>query len=100
MRGRKSPIEVCFHNKHIAETATTASNMGIYTVESLKPGLYYFLEDESVVIATCRGCIKMDLSMAELFADELKDIIQDFKSDIQEGRRPMDTRAISKMLEV
>ena len=50
-RGRKTPIEIGISTRHIAELATSATSMGIYTVESLKGGIYYFLEDDDYRLA-------------------------------------------------
>lgn len=100
MRGRKPIIQFANEDKHIAEIATLATNMGIYTVESLKGGIYYFCEDDKIVIATSRGYMKTDISTAEILAEELNGIIYDFRTYMREGRKLMDTRSISKMLEV
>ena len=100
MRGKKPPIEIGLTKRHIAELATAATNMGIYTVESLRSGIYYFLEDDKVVIATCRGHIKADIPTMQLIADELPQIIEQFLQEEREGRTLMNSREISKMLEV
>lgn len=100
MRGRKPVAVFGYENKHIDYTARVATNKGIYVVESLKNGLYYFLDDGQVVIATSAGHMRIDLETAELIASELGGIISDHKANQREHRVQMDSRAISKMLEV
>jgi len=100
MRGRKPIAVFGYENKHIDYTARVATNKGIYVVESLRNGLYYFLEGEQVVIATSAGHMRVDIETAELIASELGGIISDFRNDQHEHRVQMDSRAISKMLEV
>lgn len=99
-KGRKPPIEIGISTRHIAETATSATSMGIYTVESLKGGIYYFLEDDNIVLATSKGHVKADIKTMELITEEIPEIISDYKQGRREDRRPMNSRAISKMLEV
>lgn len=99
MRGKKPVAIFGYANRHMAETATIATNKGIYVVESLCGGLYYFLEDEQVIIASSGGHMRVDLETAEMIASELAGIIADYKADKREGRKPMNTRQISKMLE-
>lgn len=99
-RGRK-PIEV-FNQKelHINEMATTATNSGAYTVESLAPGLCYFLEGQTVVVASSNGYMKVHLTVAEIIADELPQILADYKADRKNGLVQMSTRDIQRMLEL
>lgn len=99
-RGKKPIAVFGYENKHIDYTARVATNKGVYVVESLKNGLYYFLEDGQVVIATSAGHMRINLETAELIAGELGGIIADFKENQREHRVQMDSRAISKMLEV
>lgn len=99
MRGRKPVAVFVYENRHMAETATIATNKGVYVVESLCNGLYYFLEDDNVIMATSGGHMRVDLETAETIASELSGIIADFRKDKREGRKPMTTRNISKMLE-
>ena len=99
-RGRKPVATFCSKTIHLDETATRAGNIGVYTVESMKTGLCYFFEDESIVIATASGYMKTDLKTAELIAREIADISADFRQNRRSGRLPMNERDISKMLEV
>ena len=99
-RGRKPAAVFGYENKHIDYTARVATNKGMYVVESLKNGLYYFLDEGQVVIATSAGHMRVDMDVAELIASELGGIIADYKNDQREHRVQMDSRAISKMLEV
>ena len=98
MAGRPSVIEFRKKNYRIWDIANTAGNMNIYTVESLKDGIYYFLEDDYVVIATASGHMKMRLSTAETIAEELSGICKDFRTDKREGRVPLGGKEIQKML--
>lgn len=100
MRGRKPAATFGRGERHLAETATIATNNGVYVVESLRVGLYYFLEDNDVVIATSNGFMKMELDVAETIAAEFGGIINDFKQNKRDGREPMDSRAIGNMLGV
>lgn len=99
-RGRKTPIEIGISTRHIAELATSATSMGIYTVESLKCGIYYFLEDDDIVLATSKGHIKADLKTMRTIAEEIPDIINDFTEYKRDRQKLMGSRAISKMLGV
>ena len=99
-QGRKPIAVFGYENKHIDYTARVATNKGVYVVESLKNGLYYFLKDGQVSIATSAGHMRINLETAELIAGELGGIIADFKESQREHRVQMDSRAISKMLEV
>lgn len=99
-RGRKPIAVFGYENKHIDYTARVATNKGIYVVESLRNGLYYFLDGDQVVIATSAGHMRINLETAELIAGELCGIIADYKESKRENRVQMDSRAISKMLEV
>lgn len=99
-RGRKPIAVFGYENRHIDYTARVATNKGIYVVESLRNGLYYFLDDGEVVIATSAGHMRIDIQTAELIADELAGIIRDYKVDQREKRMQMGSRDISRMLEV
>lgn len=99
-RGKKPPLEIGVTKKEIDEIATHATNIGIYTVESLNSGINYFLEDNRIVIATCRGYIKADISTMQTVADEIPGIIEDFLQYQREGNTLMNSRDISKMLGV
>ena len=99
-RGRKPVAVFGYENKHIDYTARVATNKGIYVVESLKNGLYYFLDDGEVVIATSAGHMRIDIETAELIVSELGGIIADYKANQREHRVQMNSREISKMLEV
>ena len=99
-RGKKPIAVFGYENKHIDYTARVATNKGIYVVESLRNGLYYFLDDGEVVIATSAGHMRIDIQTAELIADELAGIIRDYKVDQREKRMQMGSRDISRMLEV
>ena len=98
-RGRK-PIAT-FGNKelHINEMATTATNCGAYTVESLAPGLCYFIQGDLVVIGASSGYMKVHLSTAKVIASEMAGIIADYESDKRNGMVPMSTRDIQRMLD-
>lgn len=86
-------------NLHINEMATTATNMGVYTVESLAPGLCYFVDGETVVLASSTGYMKVHMTTAKVIASELSGIIEDFENDRRNGMVPMTTREIERMLE-
>ena len=94
-QGRKPIAVFGYENKHIDYTARVATNKGIYVVESLRNGLYYFLDDGQVVIATSGGYMRIDMETAELISSELAGIIHDFKVDQREHRTPMSSRASS-----
>lgn len=47
-KGRKPVAAFCRKDLHINEMATTATNMGAYTVEPLAKGLCYFIDDSEV----------------------------------------------------
>jgi len=96
----KTPlIDFRKNNYQIDAIATAANNMGIKTVESLRSGIYYFFEDDEVVIATVRGSAKMKLATAEIIVAELTDMINEFRADQKAGLKPMDSRKIQKMLQ-
>ena len=99
-QGRPPIATFGVHHKEIDFLATKATNIGIYTVDSLNNGICYFFENNEVVIATSGGFVKMNIETAETMADELKEIIQDVKKDAREGRTPMNAKAISKMLKI
>lgn len=98
-RGRK-PIAT-FGNKelHINEMATTATNFGAYTVESLAPGLCYFIQGDTVVLAASSGYMKVHLTTAHVISEELPGILADYEQDKHNGLVPMSTRKIERMLE-
>lgn len=98
-RGRKPIAIFGGYNYQINEVATSASNKGAYTVESICPGLVYFIFNDKVTIASERGSMTVHITAAEQIAEELLDIIADFKYWQREGRTPMDSRSIGKMLE-
>ena len=97
-RGRKPIAQFGSKELHINEMATTATNHGVYTVESLAPGLCYFIEGNTVVIAASSGYMKVHLTTAKVIAEELAGIISDYEHDKHRGLVPMSTRAISRML--
>lgn len=99
-RGRKPIAAFGTDTRHINEIATTATNLGAYTVESLAPGLYYFLDGEHVVLATGNGYMKVHMSTARVIAKEMPDILADYEESKREGRVQMDTKAIQRMLRV
>lgn len=99
-RGRKSKLLFGLNHPHIGEEATKATNTGAYTVESLEGGIYYFCEGNYITIASVSGHVRMNLDTAELVAEEINGIVKDFRQDKKEGRTPMNTRSISKMLEI
>lgn len=96
-RGRKSKIKFGLNHPHIGEMATRANNTGAYTVESLESGIYYFCEGDEIMVATTNGHLRMKLDVAELVANEIHGIASDYRQF--EGRTPMSSRRISKMLE-
>lgn len=100
MKGKKPIAVFGYANRHIDYTARVATNKGIYVVESLRNGLYYFLENDEVVIATSGGHMRLNIETAELLANELAGIINDYRNDQHENRIQMNSREISKMLEV
>lgn len=85
--------------KNVDEMATRASNDGIYTVESLAPGLCYFVDGDTVVIASSTGYMKVHITTARFIASELDGIIDDYEQDKRNGVVPMSTRKIERMLE-
>lgn len=85
--------------KNVDEMATRASNDGIYTVDSFIKTLHYFFEGNEVVLATPHGYLRTSLDKAETMSKELQEIIPMVRDDIKEGRKPMDSRSIGKMLE-
>ena len=95
----KGPIQFRRQEYRISNMATAAGNLGVKTIESLKGGIYYFFEDDEVVIATSTGSAKMKLATAEIIAEELSDMVKEFRADRREGRMPMDTREIQRMLQ-
>lgn len=99
-RGRKPAATFGSREQRINEMATRASNKGIYTVESLREGLIYFIEEDTVIIASSCGFMKCDLNVAELIANELSEVIEDVKQHRRDHRKLMDARHIGKMLEV
>ena len=98
-RGRK-PI-AAFERKelHVNEMATTATNSGAYTVESLAPGLCYFMQGDTVVLASSNGYMKVHLTTAHVIAEELAQILADYEADKRNGLVQMSTRDIQRMLE-
>lgn len=99
-RGRIPIARFASKELHINEMATTATNMGVYTVESLAPGLCYFVGGDTVVIASSGGYMKVHLTTAKVIASELSGIIEDYEQDKRNGVVPMSTRKIERMLEV
>ena len=98
-RGRKSKLE--FHeyresHNDIDTKATRANNLGMYTVESLTSGIYYFFDDEKCVIAGTSGFVMMSRETAKQIADEFADIVREVNEN---HRTPMSSKAIGKMLE-
>ena len=98
-RGRKPIATFGSKELHINEIATTATNLGAYTVESLAPGLCYFIEGDTVVIASSTGYMKVHLTTAKVIASELDGIIDDYEQDKRNGVVPMSTSEIQRMLE-
>lgn len=99
MRGKNIEIKEYPHKRDVDILATRANNMGIYTVESMVGGTQFFFEDDHVVISTKYGYIHMTIERAETIAEELLEIIPMVRQDRREGRKPMDSRSIGKMLE-
>lgn len=97
--GRPKTLTFGCHDIHLAEKATSAQNMGIKTVESLNESICYFFDGDEMAIASCTGFVRMKMSTAETIAKELPDMIEDVKNDQREGRKPMDSRSIGKMLQ-
>lgn len=85
--------------KNIDEIATRATNQGIYTVDSEIKTVHYFIEDNSMVIGTPNGHLRMSIDRAEAIAWELIDIIPEYRKDRREGRKLMTSKQIGKMLE-
>lgn len=98
-RGRRPIAHFASKELHINEMATTATNNGVYTVESLAPGLCYFIEGDTVVIGASSGYVKVHLTTAKVIASELDGIIKDYEQDKRNGVVPMSTRKIERMLE-
>jgi len=99
MRGRNIEIGIFREKRDIDSMATRATNMGIYTVESMVGNTTLFFEDEKLVIGTPFGFISMSTDKAETLAKEILELIPMVKQDRREGRTPMDSRSIGKMLE-
>ena len=99
-RGRRPLIAFGTGEQHIINKATHAGNIGIYTVESLLNGVYYFFEGDRVVLATHSGYMLTTLDTAEEIAKELIDIIADVRQNQRDRRKPMNEMQISTMLEV
>ena len=51
-----------------------------------------------MVIAASSGYVKVHMTTAKIIAEELADILDDYRKDKRNGVVPMSTRAISKML--
>ena len=98
-RGRRPIAHFASKELHINEMATTATNNGVYTAESLAPGLCYFVDGDTVVIASSGGYMKVHLTTAKVIASELSGIVEDYESDKRNGVVPMSTRKIERMLE-
>jgi len=99
MRTKNITIKEYPKEKNIDTMATKASNMGIYTVDSLISTVHYFFEDDEVVIATPNGHLRTTIDRAETLAKELTDLIPEIRNGRREGRTVMDSRSIGKMLE-
>lgn len=97
-RGRRPIAQFHDVELHINEMATTATNGGAYTVESLAPGLCYFLQGDVVILAASSGYMKVHLTTAKVIAEELAGVIADYETDKRNGVVPMSTRDISRML--
>lgn len=98
--GNKKNIEIIQYQKekNVDCMATRANNIGVYTVDSLIGTLHYFFEGNEVVLATPNGYIKTTLDRAETIGKELVELIPEIRHGQKEGRKPMDARAIGKML--
>lgn len=99
-RGRRPLISFGTGEQNIINKATHAGNIGIYTVESILNGIYYFFEDDHVVLATHTGYLMTTIDTVETMANELLDLISDVKQNQRDDRHPMNEIEISKMLEV
>ena len=100
MRGGRKPVaSFCRKDLHINEMATTATNMGAYTVESLVNGLCYFIDDNTVVFGTHTGFMKVNMSTAKTMAKELPQILADYTANRHNGLEQMSTREIQRMLD-
>lgn len=99
-RGRKPIADFNTDITHINEIATAASNLGAYTVESLAPGLCYFVYGDKVRLVTGKGYMEVKLSTTQIIAEELPDILADYKRTKRDGRVQMDSKAIQRMLRV
>ena len=98
--GRKPVAKFCIKDLHINEMATTATNLGAYTVESLAPGLCYFIDDDTVVFGTSTGYMRVHITTAKVIAEELPQIMKDYEADRRNGLVQMSTRKIQSMLEL
>ena len=65
--------------RSMESVALKAEDLDVYTVQSLKEGIYYFCADEAVVISTQNGFIWMNEKTAEIVAEELTEILKDVK---------------------
>ena len=99
MRARNIEFGIYPEKRNIDDVATRAGNMGIYTVESMVGGTTMFFEDDKVVISTQWGYLFTSIDRAEMLAKELTELIPMIRQSKRDGRRPMDSRAIGKMLE-
>ena len=84
--------------KNVEQMAARASNVGVYTVDSLIKTVHYFFEGDELVLATPNGYIMTSVDKAETICEELAEIIPMVRENEREGRKPMDSRAIGKML--
>lgn len=99
MRGRDIEIGIFHEKRNIDTMATRATNMGIFTVESMVGNTTMFFEDDKLVIGTPFGFMAMSTDKAETLAKEILELIPMYRQDRREGRTPMDSRSIGKMLE-
>ena len=99
MRGKNIEFGIFREKKDIENMATRAGNIGVYTVDSMVGGAHYFFEDDRVLIGTPHGFMSMSIDKAETIATEILEILPMIRQDRREGRIPMDSRSIGKMLE-
>ena len=73
--------------KNVEQMAARASNVGVYTVDSLIKTVHYFFEGDELVLATPNGYIMTSVDKAETICEELAEIIPMVRENEREGRK-------------
>ena len=79
--GRPAAIKFVKYPKqqNMTRKADKAGMHGVYSVESMKNGIWYFCADRAIVISTIDGFVWMKEETAETVANELLGILEDVK---------------------